>query len=75
VGNPFDDEDGAFLALVNEEGQYSLWPAFARVPAGWFTEHGPADRVACLDYIDERWSDLRPRSLMAAMESDSANRQ
>ena len=32
--NPFDDEDGTFLVLRNEELQHSLWPAFAAVPAG-----------------------------------------
>ena len=32
--NPFDDPEGSFYALVNDEGQYSLWPAFAEVPAG-----------------------------------------
>lgn len=24
--NPFDDENGTFYALRNDEGQYSLWP-------------------------------------------------
>ncbi|MFD5204920.1 MbtH family protein, partial [Streptomyces sp. NPDC058375] len=33
--NPFEDEDGAYLVLVNDEGQHSLWPAFAEVPSGW----------------------------------------
>ena len=35
MSNPFDDTEGTFLVLVNEEGQHSLWPAFAEVPAGW----------------------------------------
>lgn len=25
VNNPFDDESGRFVTLVNGEGQYSLW--------------------------------------------------
>ncbi|MEU7735437.1 MbtH family protein, partial [Streptomyces griseus] len=29
--NPFEDEDGTYLVLVNDEGQHSLWPAFAEV--------------------------------------------
>ncbi|GAB3274697.1 MbtH family protein [Kineosporia babensis] len=61
--NPFDDPDGTFYALVNEEGQYSLWPVFAEVPAGWNIEHGPAQRAACLEHIENHWTDLRPRSL------------
>lgn len=32
--NPFDDENGTFHILVNDEEQHSLWPAFVEVPAG-----------------------------------------
>ena len=31
--NPFDDETGTFLVVVNDEDQHSLWPTFADVPA------------------------------------------
>ena len=65
--NPFDDPDGSFFVLVNDEGQHSLWPAFAEVPAGWRTVHGEAGRDACLEYVEEHWTDLRPRSLVEAM--------
>ncbi len=61
--NPFDDEDGVFLALVNEERQYSLWPEFADVPAGWTTVYGPDSRKKCLQYVEDNWLDMRPRSL------------
>lgn len=33
--NPFDDADGSFFAVVNDEDQHTLWRAFADVPAGW----------------------------------------
>jgi len=66
MANPFDDEDGVFLVLVNDEGQHSLWPSFADVPAGWQTAHGPAGRKECLDYVSTHWTDMRPRSLIAA---------
>jgi len=61
--NPFDDENGKFLVLVNEEEQHSLWPAFAEVPAGWRVLHCEAPRADCLDFIDEHWPDIRPKSL------------
>jgi MbtH protein len=67
VTNPFENLDGTYLALVNEEGQYSLWPEFADVPAGWTAAHGPDSRQACLDHINARWTDLRPKSLIEAM--------
>ncbi|HET6709323.1 MbtH family protein [Amycolatopsis sp.] len=66
--NPFDDETGRFLVLVNDEGQHSLWPSFAAVPAGWETAHGEGTRQECLDYITEHWVDMRPRSLVAKTE-------
>ncbi|GAA4401314.1 MbtH family protein [Tsukamurella soli] len=53
--NPFDDRDGTFLVLVNNVGEYSLWPEFARVPAGWTVTFGPAGREAALAHVDEVW--------------------
>jgi MbtH protein len=66
MSNPFDDANGVFLVLVNEEGQHSLWPDFAPVPAGWQTVFGAASREACTNYVDEHWVDMRPNSLIAA---------
>jgi MbtH protein len=63
MANPFDDENGRFLVLVNEEGQHSLWPVFAEVPAGWTITHGPAGRAEAIAHIEEHWTDLRPLSL------------
>ncbi|OZV77035.1 MbtH family protein [Micromonospora echinospora] len=73
--NPFDDEDGVFHALVNSEGQYSLWPVFAAVPAGWSIAHGPDSRQACLGHIEAVWTDMRPASLVALMRTDRDHHQ
>jgi MbtH protein len=66
--NPFDDPDGTFHVLVNDEGQHSLWPVFADIPAGWTAVVSEESRQACLDYIEKHWTDLRPRSLVEAMK-------
>jgi MbtH protein len=66
--NPFEDPDGVYLVLVNDEGQYSLWPAFVDVPTGWTVEHPRDTRQACLDYIERTWTDMRPRSLVRLMD-------
>lgn len=63
--NPFEDPQGTFLVLVNDENQHSLWPAFAEVPAGWRTVFGADTREACLAYVEANWTDLRPASLVA----------
>ncbi|MEU5635912.1 MbtH family protein [Streptomyces rishiriensis] len=67
MSNPFDNSDGEYLALLNGEEQYSLWPAWADVPLGWRAIFGPSSRAAVADYIDEHWSDMRPKSLRDAM--------
>lgn len=66
--NPFDDPEGRFLVLVNDEGQHSLWPSFAEVPGGWTVAFDENGRAACLEYIETNWTDLRPRSLVAATD-------
>jgi MbtH protein len=61
--NPFDDQDCDYLVLVNDEKQFSLWPADLEVPDGWTITHGRDARGECLKYIEEHWSDMRPASL------------
>ncbi|MGI3223710.1 MbtH family protein [Streptomyces sp. GTA36] len=68
--NPFEDEDANYLVLRNEEGQFSLWPTFVDVPDGWELVFGEAARQACLDFIEETWTDMRPKSLIDAMNAD-----
>ncbi|MFJ8760123.1 MbtH family protein [Streptomyces cyaneofuscatus] len=70
--NPFEDENGTYLVLVNDEGQHSLWPSFVEVPAGWAVAHPEDTRQACLDYVEQNWTDLRPRSLTESMAADPA---
>ena len=70
--NPFDDADGRFYVLVNDEQQHSLWPSFTEVPAGWRIVFGEESRDKCLAYVEENWADLRPQSLLDAMAADLA---
>jgi MbtH protein len=65
--NPFEDDEQQYRVLVNDEGQHSLWPAFADIPAGWTAVFGEDSRQACLAYVEEHWTDMRPRSLVEAM--------
>lgn len=69
--NPFDNENGRFKVLVNAEGQHSLWPSFAEVPVGWEVRVEDASRAECLVYVEEHWTDMRPASLVAAMNAAS----
>jgi len=57
--NPFDEPEGVFSVVVNDEQQHSLWPSKIPVPTGWQVVHGDDTRDACLDYIEKNWTDLR----------------
>jgi len=63
--NPFEGESANFLVLINDEGQYSLWPVANDVPDGWNVAHGEASRADCLKFIEISWVDMRPKSLQA----------
>lgn len=63
MANPFDSEDGTFLVLVNDEGQYSLWPSFAAVPDGWHVALEATDRATAVAHVESNWTDMRPLSL------------
>ncbi|WP_327169592.1 MbtH family protein [Streptomyces subrutilus] len=67
--NPFDDTEGTFHVVVNAEGQHSLWPGFADVPAGWEGVWGPGTRADALAYVERNWTDIRPKSLVAQYAS------
>jgi MbtH protein len=63
----FDDPNREFVAVVNDEGQYSLWPADRAPPAGWTEAGGRGPKADCLAFIEQAWTDMRPRSLREAM--------
>lgn len=69
MANPFEDENGEYLVLVNEEGQHSLWPTFREIPAGWVAVGPRGKRKECLDWIEDNWTDMRPKSLIQQMDN------
>lgn len=71
MSNIFENSEEDLVVLVNDEGQYSLWPLTVDVPAGWSLTYGPKDRQSCLDHIDQVWVDMRPASLRRAMASQN----
>ncbi|QII04314.1 MbtH family protein [Rhodococcoides fascians A25f] len=73
--NPFDDPDGRYLVLINDEGQHSLWPSFVEVPAGWRIVLEETDRESAVDYVNTHWTDMRPLSLVEAMDAEAAGRR
>jgi MbtH protein len=59
-----DEQDTrSYVAAVNHEDQYALWPADRPLPHGWQVASGPDDKTACLEWIRQHWTDLTPLSL------------
>jgi len=58
-----------FTALINDEEQYSIWPAKKEIPLGWKDLGFTGSKQEVSAYIDEQWKDMRPASLRRAMDS------
>lgn len=56
-----------YTAVVNHEEQYSIWPADRELPAGWTAVGTPGPKAQVLAYIEEVWTDMRPKSLREKM--------
>jgi MbtH protein len=52
-----------YAVVVNDEEQYSIWPAGRSIPAGWHKVGVEGVKSECLAYIAEVWTDLRPLSI------------
>ncbi|MBM7776161.1 MbtH protein [Actinokineospora baliensis] len=61
-------DDIAYQVLVNDEDQYSLWPAHRDIPAGWRAEGTTGTKEECSAHVDKVWTDMRPKSLREAMD-------
>jgi MbtH protein len=62
------DDDARYEVLRNDEDQYSLWLAGQEVPAGWHRVGKEGTKEECSVYVDEVWTDMRPRSLREQMD-------
>jgi MbtH protein len=69
--NPFEDDNRTYLVLSNNEEQYSLWPAIIDVPAGWTVVHSADTRQACLEYVEQNWTDMRPKALRSTSRANN----
>lgn len=60
-----------FKAIINDEEQYSIWPAKKEIPAGWRDTGFEGTKTEVSEYVDKHWVDMRPASLRKAMEAKS----
>jgi MbtH protein len=57
-----------YRAVVNDEEQYSIWPADRELPLGWKDAGKTGLKREVLAWIEEVWTDMRPLSLRKKME-------
>lgn len=62
------DDLRTYKVVVNQEEQYSIWPADRQNPLGWKDAGKSGPKQDCLSYIKEVWTDMRPLSLRKKME-------
>ncbi|KAA2252833.1 MbtH family protein [Solihabitans fulvus] len=55
--------DPVVKVVVNDEEQYSIWPAFRTNAPGWRDEGFQGSEKECLTHIAAIWPDIRPASL------------
>jgi MbtH protein len=65
-----EDEKLIYTVVVNHEEQYSIWPEYKAIPAGWRAVGKSGLKADCLAYINEVWVDMRPLSLRQQMAAD-----
>lgn len=69
-----EDVIETYKVVINGEEQYSIWPADRENAPGWKDAGREGSKKECLDFIEEHWTDMRPKSLREAMaraENDS----
>ncbi|HEX6524002.1 MAG TPA: MbtH family NRPS accessory protein [Streptosporangiaceae bacterium] len=66
------DENDAYLVVLNNEEQYSIWRKERELPAGWRAEGTQGTRAECLAHIDVMWTDMRPLSLRQRMDGSNS---
>jgi MbtH protein len=57
------EESSQYAVLVNDAEQYALHPTESAPPDGWHAAGFTGGEDACIRYVDEHWTDIRPRHI------------
>ena len=57
------DDTASYKVVVNDEEQYSIWPAGKDNALGWKDAGKSGTKEECLAHIKEVWTDMRPLSI------------
>ena len=67
---PGDSDQTIYKVIINDEEQYSIWPANRENAMGWKDAGKTGTKEECLAYIQEVWTDMRPKSLRDKMKKE-----
>jgi MbtH protein len=73
-----NEKDQLYNVVMDIEDRYSIWPARLPIPQYWRAEGFSGRKKECLDYIQNVWTDMRPKSLkedMAKWEAEYEKRK
>jgi len=59
-----------YLVLINDEEQYSIWLERLPIPGGWRSVGMQGSREECTSFVDNNWTDMRPKSLRQYLTQD-----
>ena len=65
------EDNTIYKVVVNHAEQYSIWPIEREKALGWKDAGKVRTKAACLAYIKEVWTDIRPLSLRKPMEESA----
>ncbi|MFT5283883.1 MAG: MbtH protein [Planctomycetota bacterium] len=57
-----------YKVVVNDEEQYSIWPAERENALGWKDAGKTGTKDECLAHVAAVWTDMRPLSLRQAKQ-------
>jgi len=67
---PGNNDQTIYKVVINDEEQYSIWPANRENAMGWKDAGKTGTKEECLAYIQEVWTDMRPKSLRDKMKKE-----
>jgi MbtH protein len=70
-----DDDRTIYKVVINDEEQYSIWPAERQNAPGWHDVGKNGAKAECLAFIDSVWTDMRPRSLREKMAQGQRDKE
>lgn len=63
-----NEDDRTYRVVRNAEEQYSIWLDGQPLPPGWEDTGFAGRRQACLEHVDQVWTDMRPLSVRRRLD-------